>query len=96
MKKKKRKESNWYQSPNSLGIIGHELLELGGFKATIEGDSFSFLVGFWSDYPSLEVGDWVEEVKDSSKTLTALFHLILREANDLALQGKEFSQFYFF
>ena len=64
-------------------LIGfRELLQIAGYDAILEGDSF--LVIQWcsgsSSYP-WKLTDWVEEVHDILRRLGATFHHILREAN---------------
>ena len=68
-------------------LVGcRELLQMAGYGAILEGDSFSVIK--WcsgsSSYP-WRLADWVEEVQDISKRLGATFnHIILRGANAVA------------
>ena len=67
-------------------LIGcRELLQMVGYGAILEGDSFSAIQ--WcsgsSSYPWRLV-DWVEEVQDISRRLRATFNHILRGANIVA------------
>ena len=73
-----------------------ELLSLESINTIIEGDSYS-AIQWGSGETSIpwRLLDWMEEVQDISRCLSAFFHHILPEANvmvdALLLQKREFS-----